>query len=131
MLDTCASSATTRALADGNHVADIIYSSPTWRVQMPEVHLDREVRNRLVEKSAPSLAAITDGLVVGRLNAIRVTTEERFIEIGTSSRGRVRIHLPKETSSDATAQLLDKPVRASTHQDGRDVILDEIELSGS
>jgi hypothetical protein len=37
--------------------------------------------------------------------------------------------LAKETSSDAIAQLLDKPVRASTHQDGRDIILDDIELS--
>lgn len=116
--------------ADGNHVADIIYSSPTWRVQMPEVHLDREVRERLAKKTAKSsLAQLTGRFVVGRLNTIRMTEVERFIEIGTSSGGQVRIHLAKETSSDAIAQLLDKPVRASTHQDGRDIILDDIELS--
>jgi hypothetical protein len=38
--------------------------------------------------------------------------------------------LPEAFTSEAIAHLLDKPVKASTRREGRDLVLDGIEASG-
>jgi hypothetical protein len=115
--------------ADGKQVADIVYSSPTWRVQLPEVHLDREVRSRLaggMENPVQRLAAHDS--ISGVLNMIKSTKDERFIEIRGHDGEQTRIHLSHAHDVADIASMLEKSVVVTATVSGRNRELVSIEL---
>jgi hypothetical protein len=120
--------------ADGEHVEDVIYSSPTWRIRLPEVHLDRAVRQRLDRRlgARQQLPMPTPGKseVEGTLNAVRLTAEERTIEICDRTGVQIRITLVDESHDDIIGTFLNTPVLARVRAIGRDLVLEEIRAKG-
>ncbi|MEM9455671.1 MAG: hypothetical protein AAGF11_15925 [Myxococcota bacterium] len=120
--------------ADGAQVADVVYSSPTWRVRLPEVHLDYEVGQRLSQQNERGMVTRDDafrgGVVEGILNVVRLTSAERAIEIRRQDDTQVRLLISDARYDDDLGQWLNRPVRARARPGVRGPELERLEPRG-
>lgn len=113
--------------ADGEQVTDVVYSSPTWRVRLPEVHLNAEIHARVAkvrEKRRERPAVIT-----GRLCGVHLTQSVRWIEIEVDGRRARRIEIEGARWDEQLGKLLRGEVRAQVRWEGKRRVLES--LSGA
>jgi hypothetical protein len=115
--------------ADGRQVHDVVYSVPTWRMKLPELHLDVELRRRLGEwrERERSRARASEGRTLeGRLCGVQIKAQERWILIETSE-GETRVDVQDDRWDTVLLERMWKTARVRAHGKGTRLVLDSLE----
>jgi hypothetical protein len=110
--------------ADGEQVEDVVYSSPTWRMRLPEVHLDAGVRERVAKVRA--IRRETPTVIEGRLCGVRLTQTVRWLEIDVEGRRAQKIDIEDARWDERLGNLLRSSVRVRVRPEGKRLILEDL-----
>jgi hypothetical protein len=116
--------------ADGRQVHDVVYSVPTWRVRLPELHLDTELRRRLGDwrerERNRATADESSRVVEGRLCGVQIKARERWILIEAEA-GEVRVEIEGERWDAILLERIWKMTRARVRSKGTRLVLEALE----
>lgn len=114
--------------ADGDQVADIVYSSPTWRLRVPELHLDptRRAQAQKILKDREALRWIEEQLE-GLLTGVSLAAQRPWVELSVGAGQSQRLELDDAIQGWSTklGPLLERRVRVQLrHEDAKQTVID-------
>lgn len=116
--------------ADGRQVHDVVCSVPTWRVRLPELHLDADLRRRLGDWRDRERNRVTTSesrrVVEGRLCGVQIRAQERWILIETND-GEVRVEVEDERWDATLLERMWKQARVTVRARGARLVLEALE----
>jgi hypothetical protein len=115
--------------ADGRQVHDVVYSVPSWRMKLPELHLDVELRRRLGDwrERERNRESVGEGRALeGRVCGMQIKAHERWILIETDS-GVVRVDVEGERWDALLLERMWKTARVRAKGRGARLVMESLE----